>query len=49
MIGNIMDEVHIDLTIKNIKPICQGHRFVGMAHTVKEITCVHGTYTNEDF
>lgn len=48
-IGNVMDDLKIFGVIQNIKPICQGFRFVGTAFTVKEVTGVLGTYNNEDF
>lgn len=48
-IGNVLDDMHIQGIIQNIKPICPGFHFVGGALTVKEVTGVHGTYTNEDF
>jgi regulator of RNase E activity RraA len=48
-IGNVLDDLQIQGTIQNIKPISPGFRFVGGAFTVKEVTGVQGTYTNEDF
>jgi regulator of RNase E activity RraA len=39
----------ISAVIQNIKPISPGFRFAGGAFTVKEVTGVLGTYTNEDF
>lgn len=48
-IGNVLDDLKIQGIVQNIKPICPGFRFVGSALTVKEVTGVLGTYTNEDF
>ncbi len=48
-IGNVLDDLKISGVIQNIKPICPGFHFVGAALTVKEVTGVLGTYTNEDF
>lgn len=48
-IGNVLDDMKISGVIQNIKPISPGFRFVGGALTVKEVTGVLGTYTNEDF
>jgi regulator of RNase E activity RraA len=48
-IGNVLDDLNISGAIQNIKPISPGFRFVGGALTVKEVTGVLGTYTNEDF
>ncbi len=48
-IGNVLDDMHIQGIVQNIKPISPGFRFVGSALTVKEVTGVLGTYTNEDF
>ncbi|MGA2959559.1 MAG: RraA family protein [Thermodesulfobacteriota bacterium] len=48
-IGNVLDDMKISGVIQNIKPISPGFRFAGGAFTVKEVTGVIGTYTNEDF
>ncbi len=48
-IGNVLDDLKISGVIQNIKPISPGFRFAGGALTVKEVTGVLGTYTNEDF
>ncbi len=48
-IGNVLDDMKISGVIQNIKPISPGFRFAGGALTVKEVTGVLGTYTNEDF
>lgn len=48
-IGNVLDDLKISGIIQNIKPISPGFRFAGGAFTVKEVTGVLGTYTNEDF
>ncbi len=48
-IGNVLDDMKISGVIQNIKPISSGFRLVGAAFTVKEVTGVLGTYTNEDF
>ena len=48
-IGNVLDDMKISAVIQNIKPISPGFRFAGGAFTVKEVTGVLGTYTNEDF
>ena len=48
-IGNVLDDLGISGIIQNIKPIYPGLRFAGCALTVKEITGVLGTYSNEDF
>jgi regulator of RNase E activity RraA len=48
-IGNVLDDMKISGIIQNIKPISPGFRFAGGAFTVKEVTGVIGTYTNEDF
>jgi 3-hexulose-6-phosphate synthase / 6-phospho-3-hexuloisomerase len=48
-IGNVLDDMKISGIIQNIKPISPGFRFAGGAFTVKEVTGVLGTYTNEDF
>ena len=48
-IGNVLDDMKISGVIQNVKAISLGFRLVGVALTVKEITGVLGTYTNEDF
>ncbi len=48
-IGNVLDDLKISGVIQNIKPVSPGFRFAGPALTVKEVTGVLGTYTNEDF
>ncbi len=48
-IGNVLDDMKISGVIQNIKPISPGFRLAGGALTVKEVTGVLGTYTNEDF
>lgn len=48
-IGNALDDMKISGVIQNINPVSPGFRLVGGAVTVKEITGVLGTYTNEDF
>lgn len=48
-IGNVLDDMKISGVIQNIKPISPGFRLAGGAFTVKEVTGVLGTYTNEDF
>lgn len=48
-IGNVLDDLKIQGVIQNIKPVCPGFRCAGVALTVKEVTGVQGTYTNEDF
>jgi regulator of RNase E activity RraA len=48
-IGNVLDDMGIQGVIQNIKPISAGFRFAGGALTVKEVTGVLGSYTNEDF
>jgi regulator of RNase E activity RraA len=48
-IGNVLDDLKISGVVQNIKPISPGFRFAGAALTVKEVTGVLGTYTNEDF
>jgi len=45
----VLDDMKISGVIQNIKPISPGFRFAGGAFTVKEVTGVIGTYTNEDF
>jgi 3-hexulose-6-phosphate synthase / 6-phospho-3-hexuloisomerase len=48
-IGNVLDKMHIQGIVKNLKPVCPGFHFAGGALTVKEITGAYGTYTTEDF
>jgi len=48
-IGNVLDDMHLQGIIQIIKPLFPGFRFAGAALTVKEVTGVLGTYTNEDF
>jgi regulator of RNase E activity RraA len=48
-IADVLDDLRIHGIVQNIKPVCPGFTFVGSALTVKEVTGVWGTYSNEDF
>lgn len=47
-LGDVLDDLNLQGVI-NIRPVCPGFRFVGVAFTVKEVTGIHGSFKKEDF